>query len=227
MRLSAWIPRFGSVSAALAILAGCATSSVDSGATPPDRSLLVRPGRAGFVVAARADRSAGATTIAREIADHTGFGLVVAARSSDGGTPRPLSEAYERAATEAARGPLRFLVELSEAERPPCAGRMDIATIGVDTELAVRLRALAELIRDAHLRVNPEVVRLGVVVDAGADGAGSTASQPRARIVGASLRPQRALSIELPPCGRRDWRQMYGAVLADFVAEAAALPAGR
>jgi hypothetical protein len=92
---------------------------------------------------------------------------------------------------------------------------MEIATAGVDAELAVRLRALAELIRDAHLRVNPEVARLVVVVEAGEG------------VDGAAFRPERALRIELPPCARRDWREMYGAVLADFVAEAAALPAGR
>jgi hypothetical protein len=227
MRLSAWIPRSASVSAALAILAGCATPSGDSVATPPDRALLVRPGRAGFVVAARADRSAGATAIARDIAEHTGFGLVVAPRSSGGDTARQRAQALERGATEAARGPLRFLVELTEAERPPCAGRMDIATIGVDTELAARLRALAELIRDAHLRVNPEVARLGIVVDAGDEGAAAPPTDARAPTLGAALRPERALSIELPPCARRDWRAMYGAVLADFVAQAAVLPAGR
>src|SRR5262245_14898605 len=110
MRLSAWIPRFASVSAALALLAGCVAPSLDSVATPPDRSILVRPGRAGYVVAAHADRGAGAAAIARAIAEHTGFGLVVAPRPSGGDTTRHPSEAYERAASEAARGRLRFLV---------------------------------------------------------------------------------------------------------------------
>src|SRR5262244_736808 len=142
MRLSAWIPRFGSVSAAIAILAGCVAPSVDTVAAPADRHMLVRPGRAGFVVAAHADRGAGATAIAREIAEHTGFGLVLSARPSAAETAGPLAEAYERAAIEAAQGrPLRFLVELREAGRPPCVGRMEIATVGVDIELAARLRA--------------------------------------------------------------------------------------
>jgi hypothetical protein len=223
MRLSAWILRSGSVSAALAILTGCATPSVDRVATPPDRSILVRPGRAGFVVAAHADRSAGAAAIAREIAEHTGFGLVVVARPS-AEMPGQGAEAYERAATEAARGPLRFFVEIREADRPPCVGQMEIATVGMNAELGARLRALAELIRDAHLRVNPEVARLTVVVDAGA---APTTTETRGEIPGVSLRPERALRIDLPPCARRDWRDMYGAVLADFVAQAAALPAGR
>jgi len=215
MPLSAWIRRSGSVSAAIAILAGCAGPTVDRASIPPDRPILVRPGRSGFVVAAPADHDAAATAIAREVAEHTGFGLVVAARPSSDDTLGTLAAAYERAVGEAARGPLRFFVEIRQGDRPPCAGRMEIATTGVDAELAVRLRALAELIRDAHLRVNPEVARLTVVVDAGAG------------VDGAALRPERALRIELPPCARRDWREMYGAVLADFVAEAAALPAGR
>lgn len=223
MRLSAWILRSGSVSAALAILTGCATPSVDSTATPSDRSILVRSGRAGFVVTAHADRSAGAAAIAREIAEHTGFGLVVVPRPR-AQMPGQGAEAYERAATEAARGPLRFLVEIREADRPPCVGQMEIATVGVNAELGARLRALAELIRDAHLRVNPEVARLTVVVDAGA---APTTTETRGEIPGVSLRPERALRIALPPCARRDWRDMYGAVLADFVAQAAALPAGR
>ena len=37
----------------------------------------------------------------------------------------------------------------------------------------------------------------------------------------------RALRIALPRCARRDWRETYGAILADFVTQAAALPAGR
>ena len=226
MRLSAWILRSGSVSAALAILTGCATPSVDSVATPSDRSILVRPGRAGFVVAAHADRGAGTAAIAHEIAEHTGFGLVVVARPR-AETAGQGAEAYERAVTEAGGGPLRFLVEIREADRPPCVGQMEIATVGMNAELGARLRALAELIRDAHLRVNPEVARLTVVVDAGDTGATPTTTETRAEIPGASLRPERALRIELPPCARRDWRDMYGAVLADFVAQAAALPAGR
>ena len=39
--------------------------------------------------------------------------------------------------------------------------------------------------------------------------------------------PPRTLQIELPRCARRDWRETYGAILADFVTQAAALPAGR
>jgi hypothetical protein len=223
MRLSAWIPRFGSVSAAIVLLAGCAAASVNPVTTLPQPSILVRPGRAGFVVAAHAERGAGVTAIAREIAEHTAFGLVLATPAQNGDATRGLDPAYERAATEAARGPLRLLVELREGDRAACVGPMAIGTVGVDAELAKRLRALAELIRDAHLRANPEIPRLAIVVDGG----GETVVEIRARMVAASLAPERALSIELPPCVRRDWRELYGAVLADFVAQAAALPAGR
>jgi len=225
MRLWAWIPRFGSVFAPITILAGCAAPSVDSVPAPSARAILVRPGRAGFVVAARADHSAGADAMAREIADQTGFGLVVIARPARGDTARELAEAYARAAIEAARGPVRFLVDLREGVGSACAGPMRIATVGVNTELAARLRVLAELIRDAHLRVNPEIARLTVVVDT-TDAVTVTTPNTRAGLLGV-LRPERALSIELPPCARRDWREMYGAVLSAFVAEAAALAAGR
>jgi hypothetical protein len=225
MQLSAWIQHLGSVSAAIATLAACAGPTVDRASTLPDRAILVRPGRAGLVVAARADGGGGAAAIAREIAEHTGFGLVVAPR----GAPLAASDAaYARAVSEAARGSVRFLVEVGEGDRPSCAGRIEIVTAGVDAELAVRLRALAELIRDAHLRANPEIPRLAVLVDAGGRGDGVSTTPSSAGGEGTdALRPERTLRIELPPCSRRDWRETYGAVLADFVAEAATLPAGR
>jgi hypothetical protein len=224
MRFLTWIRRFGSVSAAIAILAGCAGQPVDVASTAADRRILVRPGRSGFVVAAHATGDASTAVIAREIAQHTGFGLVVAPGAA---SPRDAghspTEAYERAVGEAAQGPLRFFVEIRGSDRTPCAGQMDIATVGVDPELAVRLRALAELIRDAHLRANREIERLTVQVE-GADGTdlGSGARPDDIR-----RRPERALQIELPRCARPDWREMYGAILGDFVSQAAALPAGR
>ena len=39
--------------------------------------------------------------------------------------------------------------------------------------------------------------------------------------------PERALHIELPKCARRDWRATYTSILADFLIQAIALPAGR
>ena len=115
MRFLAWIRRFGSVSAGIAILAGCAGQPLgqpmDVASTAADRRMLVRPGRSGFVVAAHATGDASTAVIAREIAQHTGFGLVVAPGASprDAG-PSPAG-AYERAVGEAAQGPLRFFVE--------------------------------------------------------------------------------------------------------------------
>ena len=37
----------------------------------------------------------------------------------------------------------------------------------------------------------------------------------------------RAVQIEVPRCGRRDWRETYTAIIADFLAQAVALPVGR
>jgi len=227
MRFLAWIRRFGSVSAGIAILAGCAGQPLgqpmDVASTAADRRMLVRPGRSGFVVAAHATGDASTAVIAREIAQHTGFGLVVAPGASPRDAGQSPAGAYERAVGEAAQGPLRFFVEIRGSDRTPCAGRMDIATVGVDAELGLRLRALAELILDAHLRANRAIERLTVQVE-GADGTdlGVSAWPDDIR-----RRPERALQIELPRCPRPDWREMYGAILGDFVSQAAALPAGR
>jgi len=39
--------------------------------------------------------------------------------------------------------------------------------------------------------------------------------------------PERALQIELPRCARRDWHDTYTSILADFLAQAVILSAGR
>ena len=39
--------------------------------------------------------------------------------------------------------------------------------------------------------------------------------------------PVRALHLELPRVARGEWREPYTAILAEFLAQAAALPAGR
>jgi hypothetical protein len=211
------------VSLGIAVLAGCAGQPVDvSSPSAPGRP-LIRPGKPGFVVAALAgggDTSAAA--IATEIAQHTGFGLVVLPAASLG-APGPTSDAYERAVRQAADGPLGFLVEIRGLDRAPCVGQIEIVTVGVSAELALRLRALAELIRDAHLRANSDVERLPVLVD-DADGVTDHLGGGSDGVRRAS---PRALQIALPRCARRDWRETYGAILADFVTQAAALPAGR
>src|SRR3989475_8832641 len=63
---------------------------------------------------------------------------------------REVYDAYEARVREVARGPLRFLAEIHGNNHRDAAGRIEIATVGVDRELAFRLRALLELIRDAH-----------------------------------------------------------------------------
>src|SRR2546427_829780 len=81
--------------------------------------------------------------------------------------------------------------------RSECAGQIEIATVGVDRELALRLRTLAELIRDAHLRSRREVQRLDVLVEP-VDAV--TYRAPGAKRDGILRVPERALHIELPKC---------------------------
>jgi hypothetical protein len=169
------------------------------------------------------DRHAG--EIATEVARRTGFGLVVARGSSDDEASPSGAEAFERRVLQTAQGPLRFYAEIQGDDRQgPCAGQIEIATVGVDRDQALRLRALAELVRDAHLRSQPEVQRLGVLV-APADEITYGAS--RVRRDGVLRLPQQALHIELPRCTRRDFREAYTAILTDFLAQAILVPAGR
>jgi hypothetical protein len=133
---------------------------------------------------------------------------------------RQVYEAYERRVLEVAQGPLRFYAEIHGNNRTECAGRIEIATVGIDRDLALRLRTLAELIRDAHLRGHAGIQRLDVLIEP-ADTVTYRASG--AKRDGILRRPQHALHIELPRCARRDFRDTYTSVLADFVAEAVAL----
>lgn len=237
IRLSLRIRRLASVGVGLVTLHGCATHRVDVPSTAGESQITVRPGRAGLVVAARqVTRDVAIADMAAEIARRTGFGLVVAsglAMDEDGRRPAAQQgpsamadrgdEIYEQRIREAAQGALRFYAEIDGRDGLPCAGQIEIATIGVDRELALRLRALAELIRDAHLRGHQEVPRLDVLIE--------PVDAVTSRAWGASrdgiLRlSERSLHVELPPCRRRDWREAYTAILADFLAEAVTL-AGR
>ena len=242
-----WRPirRLASVGAGALLLYGCAAplaQPVESPATtsvtaPPTTSVTLpggkiaaRPGRPGFVLAApHGGSDLNTDDMAVEIARRTGFGLVVATGFSmepgAGDEPaRSVYETYERRVLETAQGPLRFYAEIHGNNRQECAGQIEIATVGVDRELALRLRALAELIRDAHLRANREVQRLDVLIEP-ADTVTYRASG--AKRDGILRLPQRALHIELPRCARRDWREAYTAVLADFLQQASSLPVGR
>jgi hypothetical protein len=250
------IRRLASVAATPLVLVGCAVHTVEDPAETPRGQIAARAGRPGFVVAAphgSSDAQTGA--IAAEVARRTGFGLVVASgfaleaetRERPGrryqvnrpfeGTPgRPPSEdmatvgarhvyeTYERRVREIAQGPLRFYAEIHGNNRPESSGRIEIATVGVDKEYARRLRVLAELVRDAHLRAQLRGPRLEVVVEP-ADPIFYAASG--AKRDGILRFPERALHIELPTSARTEHRELYTAILADFVAQAVSLPRGR
>lgn len=137
---------------------------------------------------------------------------------------RRVYEAYEARVREVAQGPLHFYAEIHGNNRRGCTDRIEIATVGVDREFAVRLRTLAELIRDTWLRAHADVPRLDVLVEP-ADPLFYNASG--AKRDGILRLPERALHIELPKCVRRDFRAVYTGVLADFIAQAGTLPVGR
>lgn len=137
---------------------------------------------------------------------------------------RRVYEAYERRVREVAQGPLAFYVEIHGNNRREMVGRIEIATVGVDREHAFRLRALLELVRDAHLRAHREAPPLGVLVEP-ADALRYTASGAKS---GGILRfPARALHIELPRAARVEFRDAYTAILADFLGQAVALAPAR
>jgi hypothetical protein len=140
------------------------------------------------------------------------------------GPGRRIYQAYERSVREVAQGPLRLYVEVHGNNHRESASRIEIATVGVDADFAARLRALLELIRDAHLRGAPGVPRLQVLIEP-ADMLRYTASGAKGD--GILRIPERALHIELPKAARVDVRDAYTAILADFLREAAALPPGR
>jgi hypothetical protein len=192
--------------------------------------------------------------IATEIARRTGFALVVATgfavepdtrqrpgrryqvnRPFEGVPGRPASEespsdgarrvyeAYERRVQDVARGPLLFYVEIHGNNRRESSEHIEIATVGIDHEEAARLRTLAQLIRDAHLAAAaiPAAPRLEVRVEP-ADPVRYTASG--AKRDGILRLPERALHIELPTAARAHFREVYTAILAQFLAESATLP---
>lgn len=238
------------------VLYGCAAHPVEFESDVVRGHIVVKPGRPGFVVAAPHGTSDPQTgIIAAEIARRAGFGLVVAAgfsieqdaegrtvrrfqvnRPFEGLRGRPPSEevgtdaarqvylAYEKRVHEAAQGTLAFYAEIHGNSRRESAGRIEVATVGVDSEFALRLRALLELIRDAHLRGHPDTPRLEVIVEP-ADTIFYAASG--AKRDGILRLPARALHLELPRSARRDWRELYTAILAEFLVQAATLPAGR
>ena len=135
---------------------------------------------------------------------------------------RRVYEAYERRVREVAQGPLLFYAEIHGNNRRESAERIEIATVGVAREYALRLRTLLELIRDAHLGKRGEAPRLQIFVEP-ADPLRYTASG--AKRCGILCIPERALHIELPKAARAEWREVYTVILADFLSQALALPA--
>lgn len=135
---------------------------------------------------------------------------------------RRVYDAYEQRVREAAQGSLDFFAEIHGNGRREAATRIEIATVGVDHDGALRLRALLHLVRDAHVPHQSEAPRLEARVEP-ADPVLYAATG--AKRVGILRLPQRALHIELPRAARRDWRALYTTVLADFLTRAVALAA--
>jgi hypothetical protein len=202
----------------------------------PRGHIVVKPGRAGFVVTApygTTDPQTG--DLAAELARRTGFGLVVnrpyeeaAGRLPSEGVASDAAQqvdlAYEKRVQDAAQGHLTFYAEIHGDGRRETAGRIEVATVGVDREFAARLRSLFELIRDSHLRAHPSTPKLEITVEA-ADKIFYAASG--ARRDGMLRSPTRALHFELPRLARVDARESYLSILADFLTQAATLPVGR
>ena len=248
--------RSGRVAAGALVLFGCVTQTVEFPPHTPRGHMAARAGRPGFVVAAPHGSSDAQTgEIAAEVARRSGLGLVVATgfniepdtRERPGrryhvnrpfeGVPsraaaedttsegaRLVYETFERRVRETAQGPLRFYAEIHGNNRRESANRIEIATVGVDRDYAQRLRPLCELIRDAHLRGQAAAPRLEVLVEP-ADPLFYAASG--AKRDGILKLPERGLHIELPKTARMEFRQVYTAILADFVAQAVTLPRGR
>jgi len=238
------------------ILYGCATSTGVLETDAPRGAIAAQPGRRGLVIAAPHSTSDVRTAdIAADLGRRTGFGVVIATgvvvepdtrartdrrsrvnRPTEGVPGRPPSEevaidcarevddAYEARVREVARGPLEFLAEIHGNNHRDDAGPIEIATVGIDRELAFRLRALLEVIRDAHLRGYAEAPRLDVRIEP-ADALRSAASG--ATRCGILRAPERALHIELPTAARTEWREVYTAILADFLVQAAGYDPGR
>ena len=245
--------RLASVATGAIVLYGCAAEPVRLAPEHAPGYIATRVGRPGFVIAAPHGTSDPRTgDIAADLAQRTGFGLVVASGFAlepdrpDGpgrryqvnrpmeGVPgqaaaqdvstadaRRVYDAYEQRVRVVAQGPLAFYVEIHGNNRPESASRIEIATVGADRNDALRLKTLLELIRDAHLRAHPGGQRLDVLVEP-ADPVVYAASG--AKRDGILRLPRQALHIELPKTARTDGREIYTAILADFVTQAAILP---
>lgn len=213
---------------------------------PEEGSFSVERGQPGLVIGVPHGTSDIATDrIGQDLARLTGWGAVVArgfshrgpeaarlhvnrpTESAPGAAPgleaesaeaRRVYEAYAGHVTAAAQGPLRLYVEIHGNGREESTGRIEIATVGVDRDAAWRLKTLLELILDARLGATVKVPRLEILVEP-LDALHYTASAAKAR--GLLRTAPRALHIELPRAARTTHREVYTAVLADFLVQAA------
>jgi len=217
---------------------------------PGQGSFNVQKGRPGYVIGAPHGTTDIATdVIGLELARRTGFGAVVVSgegsldaqgrrynvnrptESVAGGPPRAereteaarrVSDRYGRSVAEAAQGPLRFYVEVHGNGHQDTAGRVEIATVGLTVEEAWRLKTLLELVRDVHLRSRPEAPKLGIFVEPVDVLRYSASASKSGGLLG---RSEKALHIELPKSARTTYRDVYTAVLGDFLTQWADLQA--
>ena len=211
---------------------------------PGQGSFNVQKGRPGYVIGAPHGTTDSATDlIGLELARRTGFSAVVATgfgnldaqgrrynvnrptESAPGDPPQAEGETegarrvyngYDRSVAEAARGPLRFYVEIHGNGHQDTAGRVEIATVGLTKEDAWRLKTLLELVRDAHLRGRPDAPKLEILVEP-VDALRYSASASKSG--GLLGRSEKALHIELPRVARTTYREAYTAMLADFLTQ--------
>ena len=209
---------------------------------PGQGGFNVQKGRPGYVIGAPHGTTDTATdVIGLELARRTGFSAVVATgfgkldaegrrynvnrpTESVAGDPprlegeteaaRRVYESYGRSVAEAAQGPLRFYVEIHGNGHQDTVGRVEIATVGLTLEEAWRLKTLLELVRDVHLRSEPQAPKLGFFVEPVDTLRYSASASKSGGLLG---RAEKALHIELPKSARTTYREAYTAMLADFL----------
>ncbi|HTY80040.1 MAG TPA: hypothetical protein VMI34_19600 [Candidatus Bathyarchaeia archaeon] len=211
---------------------------------PGQGSLTAQRGRPGYVIGAPHGTTDTATdVIGLDLARRTGFGAAVGRgfgkldaegrrynvnRPTEGvaGAPprseletpeaRRVYEAYNRTVAEASQGPLRLYVEIHGNVHEDTAGRVEIATVGLDKEDAWQVKTLLELIRDSYLRGHPETPRLEIFVEPVDTLRYSASASKSGGMLG---RSERSLHVELPKVARTTARDAYTAMLGDFLAQ--------
>jgi len=211
---------------------------------PGQGSLSAQKGRAGHVIGApHGTTDTGTDTIGLDLARRTGFGVAVGRgfgkldaegrrynvnRPTEGvaGAPprseietlgaRRVFEAYNRTVAEASQGPLRLYVEIHGNVHEDTAGRVEIATVGLDKEDAWQVKTLLELIRDSYLRGHLETPRLEIFVEP-VDTLRYAASASKSG--GMLGRSEKSLHVELPKVARTTAREAYTTMLGDFLVQ--------